>query len=50
MVFEPYLHARLPGDYASEQIEQLLAVKFTCIVDLLVREQWPFDDTYDWRL
>jgi CHAD domain-containing protein len=50
MVFEINSHARLPDDYKSEQIDQLLAGKFAFTAAPSMSEKWTFFDTYDWRL
>jgi CHAD domain-containing protein len=44
------LHVRLPDEYEPGQLDQLLASKFTFMVEPLASENWRFYDTFDWRL
>ncbi len=50
MAFVASLHVRLPDEYGSDQLVQLLAGKFAFIADPPISEMWTFYDTYDWRL
>lgn len=50
MASDTSLHIRLPDEYGSDQLVQLLAGKFAFIADPPISEKWTFYDTYDWRL
>jgi len=47
---DTHLNFKLPDEYEPGQLDQLLAGRFTFMVEPPIAEQWTLYDTFDWRL
>ena len=44
------MNFKLPDEYEPGQLDQLLASRFTFMVEPPIAEKWTLYDTFDWRL